>query len=157
MGYALAPQIHLATTLLIERPAKSLVDMAKHAVWTKAETLAGHRTSIDVRDGNGALLQHSRLNNKTINYEGPIMTVWAGLAPFVNTASTIPLYGIVAFVPDDESREQQKFQALHPLSFHMHQQMCRDGRESKSANIQERRPSEERRWKQKQCGQDTRN
>jgi hypothetical protein len=88
MGYALAPQIHLATTLLIERPAKSLVDMAKHAVWTKAETLAGHRTSIDVRDGNGALLQHSRLNDKTINYEGPIMTVWAGLAPFVNIERT---------------------------------------------------------------------
>lgn len=87
------------------------------------------------------------------------MTVWAGLASLVNierTALTIPLYGIVAFVLD-ESREQQKFQALPPLSFHMHQQMCRDGRESKSANIQERRPSEERRRKQKQCGQDTRN
>lgn len=33
--------------------AKSLVNTAKHAVWTKAETIAGHRTSIDVRDGNG--------------------------------------------------------------------------------------------------------
>jgi hypothetical protein len=88
------------------------------------------------------------------------MTVWAGLASLVNiepTALTIPHYGIVAFVLDDESREQQKFQALPPLSFHMHQQMCRDGRESKSASIQERRPSEERRRKQKQCGQDTRN
>ena len=73
------------------------------------------------------------------------------------TGLPTPLYGIVAFVLDDESREQQKFQALPPLSFHMHQQMCRDGRESKSANIQERRPSEERRTKQKRCGQDTRN
>ena len=62
------------------------------------------------------------------------MTVWAGLASLVNierTALTIPNYGIVAFVLDDESREQQKFQALPPLSFHIHQQMCRDGRESK--------------------------
>lgn len=88
------------------------------------------------------------------------MIVRAGLVSLVKierTDLTIPLYGIVAFVPGDESREQQKFQALPPLSFHMHQQMCRDGRESKSANIQDRRPSEERRRKQKQCGQDTRN
>lgn len=36
-----------------QEAAKSLVNTAKHAVWTKAETIAGHRTSIDVRDGNG--------------------------------------------------------------------------------------------------------
>jgi len=47
-----------------QEAAKSLVNTAKHAVWTKAETLAGHRTSIDVRDGNGTWLQHSRLNDQ---------------------------------------------------------------------------------------------
>jgi len=48
-----------------EEAAKSLVNTAtKHAVWTKAETLAGHRTSIEVRYGNGALPQHSRLNDQ---------------------------------------------------------------------------------------------
>ena len=47
-----------------QEAAKSLVNTANHAVWTKAETLAGHRTSIDVRDGNGALLQHAWLNDQ---------------------------------------------------------------------------------------------
>src|SRR6266446_3525319 len=48
-----------------EEAAKSLVNTAtEHAVWTKAETLAGHRTSIEVRYGNGALPQHSRLNDQ---------------------------------------------------------------------------------------------
>jgi hypothetical protein len=76
------------------------------------------------------------------------MTVWAGLASLVNierTALTIPLYGIIAFVLDDESREQQKFQALPPLSFHMHQKCAvtvgspslqifkRDGRQKNGA------------------------
>jgi hypothetical protein len=49
---------------VLQEAAKSLMNTAKHAVWTKAETLAGHRTSIDVRDGNGTLLQHSRLNDQ---------------------------------------------------------------------------------------------
>ncbi|WP_456627558.1 DUF6894 family protein [Bradyrhizobium sp. URHC0002] len=37
--------------------ARSLVDMARHAVWTKAETILGHRMSIEVRDDHGPLLE----------------------------------------------------------------------------------------------------
>jgi len=37
--------------------ARSLVDMARHAVWTKAETIVGHRMSIEVRDDHGPLLE----------------------------------------------------------------------------------------------------
>jgi hypothetical protein len=37
--------------------ARSLVDMARHAVWTKAETLTGHRMAIEVRDTTGPVLQ----------------------------------------------------------------------------------------------------
>jgi hypothetical protein len=37
--------------------ARSLVDMARHAVWDKAETLLGHRLAVEVRDDNGSVLQ----------------------------------------------------------------------------------------------------
>ena len=37
--------------------ARSLVDIARHAVWTKAETILGHQMSIEVRDGSGPVLQ----------------------------------------------------------------------------------------------------
>jgi hypothetical protein len=37
--------------------ARSLVDMAKHAIWTKADTVFGHRMAIEVRDGDGPVLQ----------------------------------------------------------------------------------------------------
>jgi hypothetical protein len=37
--------------------ARSLVDMARHAVWTRAETLTGHRMAIEVRDTAGPVLQ----------------------------------------------------------------------------------------------------
>ena len=38
-----------------QEAAKSLVNTAtKHAMWTKAKTLAGHRTPIEARDGNVA-------------------------------------------------------------------------------------------------------
>lgn len=37
--------------------ARSLVDLARHAVWSQAETLLGHQMSIQVRDGNGPVLQ----------------------------------------------------------------------------------------------------
>ena len=37
--------------------ARSLVDMAKHAIWTKAETVLGHRMAIEVRDENGPVLR----------------------------------------------------------------------------------------------------
>jgi len=37
--------------------ARSLADMAKHAVWTSAETMLGHRMAIEVRDDNGPVLQ----------------------------------------------------------------------------------------------------
>jgi hypothetical protein len=37
--------------------ARSLVDMARHAVWTKTETLTGHRMAIEVRDTTGPVLQ----------------------------------------------------------------------------------------------------
>ena len=36
--------------------ARSLVDMAKHAIWEKA-TVLGHRMAIEVRDENGPVLQ----------------------------------------------------------------------------------------------------
>jgi hypothetical protein len=36
---------------------RSLVDMARHAVWTRAETLTGHRMAIEVRDTAGQVLQ----------------------------------------------------------------------------------------------------
>lgn len=45
--------MELPTSAVPQGAAKSLMNTAKHAVWTKAETIAGHRTSIDVRDGNG--------------------------------------------------------------------------------------------------------
>ena len=37
--------------------ARSLVDMAKHAIWKKADTILGHRMAIEVRDGDGPVLQ----------------------------------------------------------------------------------------------------
>ncbi|WFU18722.1 hypothetical protein [Bradyrhizobium sp. CB3481] len=37
--------------------ARSLVDMARHAVWDKAETILGHRMAIEVRDDKGPVLQ----------------------------------------------------------------------------------------------------
>jgi uncharacterized protein DUF6894 len=37
--------------------ARSLVDIAKHAIWTKAETVLGHRMAIEVRDDNGPVLK----------------------------------------------------------------------------------------------------
>jgi hypothetical protein len=37
--------------------ARSLADMAKHAVWEKAETILGHRMAVEVRDDNGPVLQ----------------------------------------------------------------------------------------------------
>jgi hypothetical protein len=37
--------------------ARSLVDMARHTVWTKAETLFGHRMAVEVRDEYGPVLE----------------------------------------------------------------------------------------------------
>jgi len=37
--------------------ARSLVDIARHAVWTSAETMLGHQMAIEVRDENGPVLQ----------------------------------------------------------------------------------------------------
>jgi uncharacterized protein DUF6894 len=37
--------------------ARSLVDMARHAVWTKADTILDHRMVIEVRDEHGPVLQ----------------------------------------------------------------------------------------------------
>ena len=37
--------------------ARSLVDMARHAIWTKAEVLTGHRMAIEVWDASGPVLQ----------------------------------------------------------------------------------------------------
>jgi Domain of unknown function (DUF6894) len=37
--------------------ARSLVDLAQHALWTKAETILGHRMAIEVRDGAGPVLK----------------------------------------------------------------------------------------------------
>lgn len=37
--------------------ARSLVDMARHAVWTRAENILGHQMSIEVRDDDGPVLQ----------------------------------------------------------------------------------------------------
>jgi hypothetical protein len=35
---------------------RSLVDMAKDAVWTKADTIVDHRMALEVRDENGPVL-----------------------------------------------------------------------------------------------------
>ena len=37
--------------------ARSLVDLTQHALWTKAETILGHRMAIEVRDGAGPVLK----------------------------------------------------------------------------------------------------
>jgi hypothetical protein len=37
--------------------ARSLVDIAKHAVWSTAATVLGHQMAIEVRDENGPVLQ----------------------------------------------------------------------------------------------------
>jgi hypothetical protein len=37
--------------------ARSLGDLAQHALWTKAESILGHRMAIEVRDGAGPVLQ----------------------------------------------------------------------------------------------------
>jgi hypothetical protein len=37
--------------------ARSLVDMAKHAIWTKADTVLDHRMAIEVRDESGPVLE----------------------------------------------------------------------------------------------------
>jgi hypothetical protein len=37
--------------------ARSLVEMAQHAVWTSAETMLGHQIAIEVRDENGPVLE----------------------------------------------------------------------------------------------------
>ena len=34
-----------------------MVDMARHAVWEKAETVLGHRMAIEIRDDKGPVLQ----------------------------------------------------------------------------------------------------
>jgi hypothetical protein len=39
--------------------ARSLVDMARQAIWTKAETILDHRMAIEVRDEHGPVLQAS--------------------------------------------------------------------------------------------------
>jgi hypothetical protein len=39
--------------------ARSLVDMARQAVWTEAETILGYRMSIEVRDDDRAVLRAS--------------------------------------------------------------------------------------------------
>ena len=36
--------------------ARSLVHIAKHAIWTKAESVLDHRMAIEVRDGDGPVL-----------------------------------------------------------------------------------------------------
>jgi len=37
--------------------ARSLVDMVRHAIWTKADSMFGHRMAVEVRDENGPVLQ----------------------------------------------------------------------------------------------------
>ena len=37
--------------------ARSLVDIVKHAIWTKAESVLRHRMAIEVRNGTGPVLQ----------------------------------------------------------------------------------------------------
>jgi hypothetical protein len=37
--------------------AQSLAEMARHAVWSRAEAKLGRRLGIEVRDGNGPILQ----------------------------------------------------------------------------------------------------
>ena len=37
--------------------ARSLVDMARHAIWTKADSVFGHPMAVEVRDENGPVLQ----------------------------------------------------------------------------------------------------
>jgi hypothetical protein len=37
--------------------ARSLVDIAKHAVWSTAATVLGHQMAIEVRDEGGPVLQ----------------------------------------------------------------------------------------------------
>ena len=50
--------LEMATLQIVQmETARSLVDMARQAIWTKAETVLGHRMAIEVRDGNGPVLQ----------------------------------------------------------------------------------------------------
>jgi hypothetical protein len=50
--------LEMATLQTVQiEAARSLVDMAKHAIWTKAEAVLGHRMAIEVRDENGPVLQ----------------------------------------------------------------------------------------------------
>jgi hypothetical protein len=37
--------------------ARSLGELAQHALWTTAETILGHRMGVEVRDGTGPVLQ----------------------------------------------------------------------------------------------------
>jgi hypothetical protein len=37
--------------------ARSLGELAQHALWTTAETILGHRMRVEVRDGTGPVLQ----------------------------------------------------------------------------------------------------
>jgi hypothetical protein len=37
--------------------ARSLVDMARHAIWTKADGVLGRPMAVEVRDENGPVLQ----------------------------------------------------------------------------------------------------
>jgi len=37
--------------------ARSLVDMARHAIWTKADGMFGRPMAVEVRDENGPVLQ----------------------------------------------------------------------------------------------------
>ena len=36
---------------------RSLVDMARHTIWTKADCIFGHPMAVEVRDENGPVLQ----------------------------------------------------------------------------------------------------
>ena len=50
--------LEMATLQTVQmEAARSLVDMARQAIWTKAETVLGHRMAIEVRDENGPVLQ----------------------------------------------------------------------------------------------------
>ena len=37
--------------------ARSLADIAKHAIWSKAETIQDHRMAIELRDEHGPVLK----------------------------------------------------------------------------------------------------
>ena len=62
--------------------ARSLVDMAGHATWTKADSVFGHPMAVEVRDENGLVLQGKCVSDNRTGSNGLMPRQVPGLHKF---------------------------------------------------------------------------